>query len=221
MISFSEHIYLALSSIKLYNVCLIPLSPRIFYNTTIVLGVSVLLPNSITHNSLAANTKLNSYQQVQFDLTSDRKIASNENIIASNVALLPTTLDLVKQFEGFSPHAYLDTSGLPVVGYGQTKINGKTVRMGQYITQAQADVALQQELSHLQKIVLSHVKVDLNPHQLGALTSLVFNAGTRVLTNSTLSRKLNAGDYTGAAREFPRWNKANQGGRLDNFSWFN
>ena len=63
-------------------------------------------------------------------------------------------------------------------------------------------------------MVLAAVKVDLNPYQLGALTSLVYNAGTRILTDSTLIRKLNAGDYAGAAREFPRWNKANQGGRL-------
>ncbi|MEM7761080.1 MAG: lysozyme, partial [Cyanobacteria bacterium P01_A01_bin.40] len=64
------------------------------------------------------------------------------------------------------------------------------------------------------QLVKSHVQVKLNPYQLGALTSLVFNAGTVILTDSTLIRKLNAGDYAGAAREFPRWNKANQGGKL-------
>ena len=58
----------------------------------------------------------------------------------------------------------------------------------------------------------------MNPNQLGALTSLVYNAGTRILTDSTLIRKLNGGDYAGAAREFPRWNKANQGGQLVVFS---
>lgn len=57
----------------------------------------------------------------------------------------------------------------------------------------------------------------LNPHQLGALRSLVYNSGMRILTNSTLIRKLN-GDYAGAAREFPRWNKANQGSKLVVFS---
>ena len=41
-----------------------------------------------------------------------------------------------------------------------------------------------------------------------------YNAGTRPIKRSTLSRKLNAGDYRGAAQEFVRWNKANQGGRL-------
>ncbi len=142
--------------------------------------------------------------------------ASPENLIliASNLSPVPEAVDLVKNFEGFRSSAYIDTSGLPVIGYGQTRVNGKTVRLGQYITQEQANIALEQELYHLQQLVLAHVKVDLNPYQLGALTSLVYNAGTRVITDSTLIKKLNAGDYVGAAKEFPRWNKANQGGSL-------
>ena len=134
--------------------------------------------------------------------------------VASNSPLLPTAVNLVKEFEGFRATAYVDTNGLPVIGYGQTRINGQRVRLGQYITQAQASAELKQELYQIQKLVKSYVRVELNPHQLGALTSLVFNAGTVILTDSTLIRKLNLGDYAGAAKEFPRWNKANQGGRL-------
>lgn len=136
------------------------------------------------------------------------------HLSSTSSRVLPATLDLVKHYEGFRSRAYIDTSGLPVIGYGQSRINGQTVRMGQYITRAQADAALARELYHIQRLVLNNVKVELTPHQLGALTSLVYNAGTRVIKQSTLSRKLNAGDYQGAAREFTRWNKANQGGRL-------
>ncbi|MGL5832971.1 MAG: lysozyme, partial [Waterburya sp.] len=50
--------------------------------------------------------------------------------------------------------------------------------------------------------------------QLGALTSLVYNTGVGLLYDSTLISKLNTGDYAGAAEEFPRWNKADQGGVL-------
>lgn len=132
----------------------------------------------------------------------------------SNLEVLPDAINLVKYYEGFRANAYIDTSGGAVIGYGLSKVDGRTVRLGQYISQAQADVALERELHRIQQIVLASVKVDLNPHQLGALSSLVYNAGTRILTNSTLIRKLNAGDYAGAAKEFPRWNKANQGGQL-------
>ena len=137
--------------------------------------------------------------------------------VISKLPVLPETIDLVKSFEGFRSYAYIDSSGLPVIGYGQTKVNGITTRLGQFITVSQADRALEQELAHIQKLVTAHIEVDLNPYQLGALTSLVYNAGTVVITNSTLARKLNAGDYVGAAREFVRWNKANSGGKLVEF----
>ena len=185
---------------------------RIFSNSAIVLSLSVLLPSTIMNSSVVEAAE--NGDRVRSELVNNTEDIKPNNIIASNIAALPTTVNLVKEFEGFSAQAYMDTNGLPVVGYGQTRINGQTVRMGQYITQAQADVALQHELDRLQNIVLSHVQVDLNPHQLSALTSLVYNAGTVILTNSTLIRKLNAGDYAGAAQEFPRWNKANQGGSL-------
>lgn len=165
------------------------------------------------------NVRANQHHQNKSDRSPQTLANSTGNlarpiVTASNFAVLPSTLELVKQHEGFSSSAYIDTSGLPVIGYGQTRINGVTVTMGQYITQAQADAALAQELHHIQGLVLANVTVELTPHQLGALTSLVYNAGTRVITDSTLSRKLNAGDYQGAAQEFPRWNKANQGGLL-------
>ncbi|WP_019505354.1 lysozyme [Pleurocapsa sp. PCC 7319] len=191
-----------------------------YHHSAIILGLALTFSGVFTLSSQAAdefdkNTNASSQSKMN-KLHGDNtpNIPQKETIIASNLQVLPATLNLVKQFEGFRSYSYFDTSGLPVIGYGQTRINGRTVTMGQYISQAQADVALEQELYHIQSIVLSHVKVDVNPHQLGALTSLVFNAGTGILTNSTLIRKLNAGDYAGAANEFPRWNKAHQGGRL-------
>ena len=121
---------------------------------------------------------------------------------------------LVKQYEGFRSQAYLDTNGLPVVGYGQSKIHGKRVRMGQSISLAKAEAELEKELYQIQLLILAQVKVQLTPNQLGALTSLVYNTGSRLLIRSTLIQKLIAGDYTGAAKEFPRWNKAHMNGKL-------
>lgn len=191
---------------------------RVLSHSTIFLA-TLALSNIIANDSLIASTDLN-LQQTQSSSTNYNPESNLEskNIVASNdISVVPAAVNLVKEFEGFRANAYLDTSGLPVVGYGQTRVNGQTVSLGYYITQTQADIALRQELQHIQNLVKSHVRVKLNPHQLGALTSLVFNSGTRILTNSTLIRKLNAGDYVGAANEFPRWNKANRGGRLVEF----
>ena len=138
-------------------------------------------------------------------------------VTATNFQVLPAALDLIKQHEGFRSYAYIDSNGLPVIGYGQSRVNGQAVVMGQYITQTEADAALAVEVERIQRLILDTVPVDLNANQLGALSSLVYNAGTRVITQSTLSRKLNSGDFAGAAREFPRWNKANQGGLLVEF----
>ena len=188
---------------------------NIFYST-----LSLVVFSSFFHIGTPASqaNQVNKYnQQLKADSANYERaehIVASQTVTASNHKLLASTIDLIKQYEGFRSYAYIDTSGLPVIGYGQTKINGQTVRMGQYVTKAQADAALEKELYHIQNLVLAHVRVELTPHQLGALTSLVYNAGTRVIKRSTLSRKLNAGDYAGAAREFTRWNKANQGGRL-------
>lgn len=194
----------------------------IFCKSTIFLGSTLLSSSLIVNHALADNQFALNQTQIPHSVSASpnyiNEFIEPEIFIASNITVLPATIDLVKQFEGFSASAYIDSSGLPVIGYGQTIINGNTVSMGQYITQAEADVELRQELERIQKLVKSHVQVEVNPNQLGALTSLVYNAGTRILTDSTLIRKLNGGDYAGAAREFPRWNKANQGGQLVVFS---
>jgi lysozyme len=51
-------------------------------------------------------------------------------------------------------------------------------------------------------------KVPLKQHQFDALVSFAYNVGVGNLRSSTLLRKLNAGDYDGAALEFHRWNRS-------------
>lgn len=112
-----------------------------------------------------------------------------------------TGLALIKQFEGLSLKAYLDPVGVPTIGYGHTG----GVKMGDTITADQAEQFLRLDLAAAEDAVAQLVKVPINPNQFSALVSFVYNLGARSFEDSTLLRKLNAGDYARAADEFSRW----------------
>lgn len=113
-------------------------------------------------------------------------------------------IDLIKAFEGLKLQAYLDTGGVPTIGAGHTK----GVRMGDIITEAQADQFLREDLSEAEDAVRKLFPVTTQG-QFDALVSFTFNLGAGQVSGSTLRRKHNAGDYDGAANEFQRWNKDN------------
>lgn len=118
---------------------------------------------------------------------------------------MTTAIDLIKQFEGFRANAYQDTVGVWTIGYGTTRINGQPVTAGTTITQDQALQLVQQEVNKLTRQIDTIVAVPINDNQLNALVDFAYNLGFNALKTSTLIRKLNAGDYNGAADQFPRW----------------
>ena len=110
-------------------------------------------------------------------------------------------LELIKEFEGFRSNAYRDSVGVATIGYGHTK----GVRMGDVITRAQGEAFLLGDTQDAQEAVERLVTVPLTQNQYDALVSFTFNLGSGNLASSTLLKKLNDGDYPGAADEFPRW----------------
>ncbi len=116
-------------------------------------------------------------------------------------------MDLIKRFEGLKLKAYLDSVGVPTIGYGHTH----GVKMGDVITGEQADKYLSEDLHVAELTINTNVKVKLTQNQFDALASFVFNLGSGNFVKSTLIRKLNAGDYAGAADEFGKW--VNAGGK--------
>lgn len=122
---------------------------------------------------------------------------------------------LIKQFEGCKLTAYQDSVGVWTIGYGWTQpVDGKPIRSGMTIMQETAERLLKTGLVSYESDVSRLVKVGLTQGQFDALVSFTYNLGARSLSTSTLLRKLNAGDYAGAADEFLRWNKA--GGKVLN-----
>ncbi len=122
--------------------------------------------------------------------------------------MVPTTSEqgiaLIKQFEGCALSAYLCPAHILTIGYGHTG----DVSAGQTITQEEAERLLKADLEKFERGVSQMVTVELSPQQFDALVSFAFNLGLGNLKTSTLLKKLNSGDYQGAADEFLRWNKA-------------
>lgn len=123
-----------------------------------------------------------------------------------------TGVNLIKLFEGLSLTPYLCPSGVLTIGYGHT---GPDVQHGQRINEAQAEIILKKDLARFESAVLSLVKIPLNQHQFDALVSFTFNCGIGALGESTLLKRLNAGEnpINVAKEEFPRWNKG-EGGKV-------
>jgi lysozyme len=127
-------------------------------------------------------------------------------------------LDLICEFEGFVPNWYPDPAHgwkVPTCCYGHTDAAGEPKyanTKNKTFTRAEGKAILERDLVQYANAVRAAVKVPLNPNQFGALTSFTYNLGAANLRKSTLVKKLNAGDYEGAANEFKRWNRA--GGKV-------
>lgn len=116
----------------------------------------------------------------------------------------------IKEFEGCKLEAYLDSGGVPTIGYGHTG----NVREGDVISQYYANEYLRQDLAVVE-LELNRLNVAKTQGQFDALVSFVFNLGIAKLKISTLLRRIkkyNKGDYSyrsieaEAVRcEFLRW----------------
>lgn len=121
-------------------------------------------------------------------------------------------INLITEFEGFSAKAYKDPGskdGLPItIGYGTTQINGKPVKMGDTITKARAKTLLKEHLVSYEDGVLAALAgSELNQNQFDALVSLVYNIGIKAFKNSTVKRRIAAGDMLAGANAFGMWIK--------------
>ena len=115
-------------------------------------------------------------------------------------------LAMIKHFEGLRTTAYQDSVGVWTIGYGHTSMAGPPmVYPGMVITAAEAEAILQQDLDIFERGVSQALTVTTHENQFSAMVSFAFNVGLSAYRNSTLLRKHNAGDFVGAANEFPRW----------------
>ena len=120
-------------------------------------------------------------------------------------------LAMIEKFEGCLLKASNKLDGVWTIGYGQTgRYYGKRVRRGMTTTKAEAHAWLRDHsIKTYEDAVTQAVKVPLNQNQFDALVSFTYNVGIGALKQSTALRKLNAGDYAGAADALTMWTKCN------------
>lgn len=114
-------------------------------------------------------------------------------------------IDIIKEMEGFRSESYSDVVGVWTIGYGTTRVNGIKVRPGMKCTKEEAEQYIFDDVDPIAERVTDMVKVPVTQNQFDALCDFAYNLGTGALEKSTLMKKLNAGDYDGAANEFDKW----------------
>lgn len=130
--------------------------------------------------------------------------------------VLAATLLKRPGFEGFRSKPYVCPAGCWTIGYGS-----RWLASGQPVTARTAPISEADAASLLLHAVMACdvalsrlIQVPLSDVQRAALLSWQYNVGTSAVESSTLLRKLNAGDYAGAADELMRWDKATVNGNL-------
>ena len=145
-------------------------------------------------------------------LSIDLDAVKNMLGIPESMSVSNKGVDLICEFEGKRLVAYDDGVGVWTIGFGTIKYpNGVRVKKGDTCTLDQAKEYMRHDLIEFEHTVNSSVKVPLNQNQFDALVSLAYNIGSSAFKSSTLVKKLNTGDYQGAADQFNVW--INAGGK--------
>jgi lysozyme len=123
--------------------------------------------------------------------------------------------DFIRGFEKLALKAYPDpgsSNGLPwTIGWGTTK----GVYEGMTCTPEEAEDWFWRDIEEFEDGVNSLVKVEITQGMFDALLSFGYNVGLDIdedtkaegLGDSTLLKKLNRGDFAGAADQFLLWDK--------------
>jgi GH24 family phage-related lysozyme (muramidase) len=142
----------------------------------------------------------------------DRQIAQ----VQRPTAVSAQGLDFLIAQEGFLPYAYNDSQNHATFGVGHLLHHGPVTAADRvkWGTKAKPKPralvlkVLREDLAkRFEPAVRESVKRPLKAHQFDALVSMAFNIGTGGFRGSTVVKRLNAGDFHGAADAMMLWRK--------------
>jgi len=113
-------------------------------------------------------------------------------------------IGLIHSWEQFRHKAYADSGGTWTVGWGSTRIFGRSVRRGDYVTREEGDEQFEKDLVYFENAVESYVRVRINQNQFDALMSLCYNIGAGGLRRSKVLKHLNNHELFQAGESFMR-----------------
>jgi GH24 family phage-related lysozyme (muramidase) len=125
-------------------------------------------------------------------------------------------LDFLVAQEGFIPYAYNDSQGHATFGVGHLLHHGPVTAADRAKWGTKANPkpralvlrVLREDLAkRFEPAVRETVKRPLKAHQFDALVSMAFNIGAGGFRGSTVAKRLNAGDFQGAADAMMLWRK--------------
>jgi lysozyme len=122
----------------------------------------------------------------------------------ATISLSATALVALLLHEGYRENAYIPVAGdVPTIGFGTTA----GVKLGDRTSPEKALTVALRDVQRFEGSLKDCVTVPLHQHEYDAYISLSYNIGSNAFCRSTLVRKLNAEDYSGACREILRWDK--------------
>jgi lysozyme len=125
-------------------------------------------------------------------------------VVIGALSLSASALVGIALHEGYRGEAYIPVKGdVPTIGFGTTA----GVKPGDRIKPVQALVRKLADVQRFEGALKECVRVPLHQYEYDAFMSLAYNIGPGAFCGSTLVRRLNAGDYTGACNEILRWDR--------------
>ena len=115
-------------------------------------------------------------------------------------AINDRALNIIKESESFSDHAYYCPAGKLTIGYGHT---GPGVRKTDRITKEAAEALLKSDIERFSTGVKNSIGLaKTTENQFGAMVSLAFNIGLGEFRRSSLLGYHKNGNYEEAANQF-------------------
>ena len=138
-------------------------------------------------------------------------MASSPRTASAALVLSASTLVGIAVSESYTDTTIIPVPGdVPTMGFGTTThADGTPLKMGEKTTPPRALVDLLRDAGKFSLAVKRCAPVPMYPYEFSAYVDLSYNIGESAFCSSTVVKRLNAFDYSGACKAILMWDKVN------------